>query len=211
VPGTISVDGVPRDDWGVFTDLPAGSHQVCFGAVAGFTPPACQTANLSAGAETLVTGSYVANAGAPGPANLGELRVTSSPAVPSQVLVDGVPRDTWGLSWLKLPPGSYTVSFAHVQGWTEPAPTTVTVTAGAATTVTGSFTQRGTLRVTTSPAEPGTISVDGVARDDWGVWTDLPTGSHQVCFGPVSGLTAPACQTASLSAGALTTVTGNYM
>jgi glucose/arabinose dehydrogenase len=210
VPGAVSVDGVPRDNWGMFTDLPTGNHQVCFAPVAGFTPPACQTATLTAGAETLVTGAYAANAGAPGPTNVGELRVTTSPAVPSQILVDGVPRDTWGLTWLQLAPGSHTVSFTHVQGWTEPAPQTVTVTAGAVTTVAGTFTPRGVLRVVTSPAVPGTISVDGVPRDDWGMWTDLPTGPHQVCFGPVPGKTEPACQGANLPGGALTTVTGTY-
>ncbi|MEA2703729.1 MAG: hypothetical protein QOD63_1674 [Actinomycetota bacterium] len=210
VPAAISVDGVPRDNWGMFTDLPTGSHQVCFGPVAGFTPPACQTVNVAAEAETLVTGAYVANAGAPGATNVGELRVTSSPAVPSQILVDGVPRDTWGLTWLQLPPGSHTVAFTHVQGWTEPAPQTVTVTAGAVTIVTGAFTPRGSLRVTTNPPVAGTISVDGVPRDDWGMWTDLPTGSHQVCFGPVPGFTPPACTTANLSGGVLTTITGTY-
>ena len=39
----------------------------------------------------------------------GLLRVVTSPAVPSQVLVDGVPRHSWSLDWLKLPPGTYQV------------------------------------------------------------------------------------------------------
>ena len=210
VAGTISVDGVPRDNWGLLTDLPTGSHQVCFGPVAGFNPPACQTINLVAGAQTLVTGTYAANPSAPGQSNVGELRVTTSPAVPSQVIVDGEPRDTWGLTWLKLAPGAHTVAFAHVQGFTEPAPMQVTVAAGAVTTVVGTFTQRGILEVKTNPVRPGTVLVDGVPRDNWGLFTDLPTGAHQVCFGPLPGLTTPACTTATLSAGALTTVTGTY-
>ena len=94
----------------------------------------------------------------------GELRVTTNPALPSQILVDGVPRDSFGLNWLDLPPGSYTVSFTHVEGYTEPAPQTVTVNAGATTTVQGNFVQRGSLRVITSPAVPGTITVDGIPR-----------------------------------------------
>jgi hypothetical protein len=143
-------------------------------------------------------------------ATKGQLRVTSSPALPSQILVDGIARDTWGLSWLELAPGTYTVSFAHVEGWTEPAPATVNVTAGAVTTVTGAFTRRGVLQVKTSPAKPGTISVDGIPRDTWGMWTDLPAGTHQVCFGPVAGSTAPPCQSVNLVAGAQTTITGNY-
>jgi hypothetical protein len=210
VAGTISVDGIPRDDWGVWTDLPTGGHQVCFGAVEGYDPPPCQQVTLTAGQQTTVTGNYTANPGAPGPSGVGLLRVTTSPAVPSQILVDGVPRDTWGLNWVKLPPGTYTVRFTHVEGYTEPDPQTVNVTAGDTTTVDGTFTQRGTLRVTTSPAVAGTISVDGIPRDDWGVWTDLPTGSHQVCFGAVQGYTAPPCQNITLTAGQQTTVNGTY-
>jgi hypothetical protein len=118
--------------------------------------------------------------------------------------------DSWGLNWLELPPGSYTVHFSHVEGWTEPADQVAVVTAGATTTVTGAFTQRGSLRVVTSPALAGQVSVDGVPRNDWGMWTDIPAGSHSVCFGPVAGYTPPACQTPTLSAGSLTTVTGGY-
>ena len=62
----------------------------------------------------------------------------------------------------------------------------------------------------TNPAVDGTISVDGVPRNNWGMWTDIPTGNHQVCFGPVQGLTPPACQNANVTAGQLTTITGVY-
>ncbi len=34
------------------------------------------------------------------------------------------------------------------------------------------------------------------------------TGLHRVCFGPVAGYTAPACQDVTLSAGVQTDVTG---
>ena len=62
----------------------------------------------------------------------------------------------------------------------------------------------------TSPAVPSTVLVDGIPRDDWGMWTDLPAGSYQVCFGGVVGITTPPCQTANVSAGSLTTITGNF-
>ncbi|MEA2702440.1 MAG: large repetitive protein [Actinomycetota bacterium] len=211
VPATITVDGIPRDDWGMWTDLPAGTHAVCFGPVQGFNAPACQNGVvLTAGNLTTVTGTYTSNPAAPGPANVGELRVTSSPALPTQVLVNGSPRDTFGLSWLDLAPGSYTVSFTHIEGFTEPAPQTVNVVAGQTTTVQGNFVLRTSLRVITNPAVPATISVDGVPRDDWGMWTDIPAGAHQVCFGPVPGFVAPSCTNTNLVAGVPFQLTGNY-
>jgi hypothetical protein len=72
------------------------------------------------------------------------------------------------------------------------------------------FAERGWLRVVTSPAAAATISVAGVPCDDWGMWTDLPAGSYEVCFGTVDGSTAPGCQMATVSTGSLTTVTGDY-
>jgi IPT/TIG domain len=141
---------------------------------------------------------------------VGSLRVTTSPALPAEISLNGVIADSWGLNWLEVPPGSYTVHFSHVEGYTEPADQVVVVTAGATTTLAGTFTQRGSLRVQTSPAVAGQISVDGVPRNDWGMWTDIPTGSHQVCFGPVAGYTPPACQNPTVTAGALTSVTGVY-
>ncbi|MEA2702534.1 MAG: large repetitive protein, partial [Actinomycetota bacterium] len=210
-PGTITVDGIPRDDWGMWTDLPVGTHSVCFGPVQGFNTPACQNnVVLTAGNLTTVTGTYTANAAAPGPTGVGELRVTSSPALPTQIIVNGTPRDTFGLSWLDLVPGSYTVSFTHVEGYTDPAPQTVMVNAGATTTVQGNFVLRTSLRVITNPAVPGTISVDAIPRDDWGMWTDIPSGAHQVCFGPVPGFNAPACTNINLVPGVGFQLTGNY-
>jgi hypothetical protein len=144
------------------------------------------------------------------PTGVGYLRVATNPALPAQISLNGVIADSWGLNWLKLAPGDYTVHFSHVEGYTEPADQVVSVVAGATTTLTGTFTQRGSLRVITSPAVPGTISVDGSERNDWGVWTDVATGAHQVCFGAVAGFTTPACQDITVNAGVLTTVTGVY-
>ena len=102
------------------------------------------------------------------------------------------------------------MSFTHIEGYTEPAPQTVNVVAGQTTTVQGNFVQRTSLRVVTNPAVPGTISVDGIPRDDWGMWTDIPAGVHQVCFGPVPGRVAPGCTNVNLVAGVPFQLTGNY-
>jgi hypothetical protein len=216
VASQITLDGNPTDDWGMFTDVPTGAHTVCYGKVANYDPPTCQHVTVNAGALTTTTGTFTSHPGALGQSGMGLLHVVSSPAVSSQITIKPGARspyiaDSWGLNWLELAPGSYVVSFSHVPGYTEPVSQTVTVTAGNTTTVTGTFLQRGTLRVTTFPPAAGTISVDGIPRDDWGVWTDVPTGSHMVCFGSAAGFSSkPACQTVSVNPGAETDVTGTY-
>ena len=86
----------------------------------------------------------------------------------------------------------------------------MTVTDGATTEVTGTFIQRGFLKVNTNPAVPATVSVDGAPMDDWGVFTDVPVGTHLVCFGDVTGYTAPACVEAEVAPGDTTTITGDF-
>jgi hypothetical protein len=210
-PAKISVDGVARDDWGIFTDFVTGAHQVCFGPVAGLAAPPCQNVTLTAGTTSTVTGTYTASPGAPGePAGNGALRVTTSPALPSQISVDGTPRATYGLINLQIAPGAHQVCFREVEGYLPVACQNVNVTAGATTQLTGTFVAKGFLHVITSPASPAPIYLDGVARDDWGIFTDIPVGSHQVCFGFAAHRIAPPCQTVTVAAGAVTTATGTY-
>jgi hypothetical protein len=194
----------------VFTDVGAGAHQVCFGAVAGYAPPGCQTVNVTAGATTEVTGAYTASPGTPGQAGVGLLRVTTSPAAPSQITVDGAIADTWGLTWLETSPGFHTVCFAAVEGFSTAPCERVAVTAGKTTTVTGRFVPRGFLQVATSPATAGTIFVNGVPADDWGLYTDLAPDTYTVCFGVVPAKTGPPCQTPTVTAGSTTSVSGTY-
>src|SRR2546425_42852 len=212
VVSTISVNGVPRDDWGMWTALAPGTYTVHYGLVAGYNPPADQTAVVTAGATTTITGNFVTNAAAPGPdpTTFGYLRVTTNPATAAQILVNGVPADDWGLTWVKLAPGTYTVSFGQGYGYTPPAPKTVTVAAGATTTWDAPFVVHGSLQVKTSPALPATIFVNGVPRDDWGMWQSMPPGTYTVGFGPVPGYVTPASQTATVTAGVLTPKTGVY-
>ena len=210
-PAKISVDGVARDDWGIFTDFAVGSHQVCFGPVADLVPPSCQTVNVTAGATTPVTGTYAPSPGASGePAGNGALRVTTSPALPSQITVDGVPRATYGLINLQIAPGSHQLCFRAVEGFASPACQDVVVNPGLTTQAVGTFVARGFLQAVSSPALPVPVYVDGLARDDWGLFTDYPIGAHQVCFGSVARKIRPACQNVTLVAGSTATATGSF-
>jgi RHS repeat-associated protein len=55
---TISIDGIPRDNGAVNITLPAGAHQVCFGSVAGHSPPPCRLVVTVVGTPTSVTGTF---------------------------------------------------------------------------------------------------------------------------------------------------------
>jgi len=210
VKSTIFVDGVAIDDYGAWTYVMPGVHEVSFGPVAGYDPPEPMAVRVRAGYSALVTGEFTPNPDAMAPSGFGCLRVESSPALPSTIYIDGVPRDCWGLSWLKLLPGCYEVSFSDVPRFITPEPMMVEVVEGGVATVTGSFIAEGGLRVVTTPPSSATVYVDGIARDSWGIWLDLPAGEYLVSFGDVPGHTAPEAQTVQVVPGQTTLVVGEY-
>jgi hypothetical protein len=209
---TIYVDDVPNNDWGMWREAAPGTYRVSFGAVQGLDPPAPRDVTVVAGATASTTGVYTPNPSAPGPdpSSFGMLRVTTNPAVASTILVDGHPRDDWGLTWVKIAPGVHTVSFTGVYGMTPPPPTEVTVVAGQTTTYEGRFTVHGSLRVTTSGVAAPTIFVDGIPRNDWGMWQSMEPGVYTVEFEPMPGLVTPAPQTVAVASGTLVVVDGAY-
>ncbi|MGQ0797091.1 MAG: hypothetical protein ACT4OI_04395, partial [Methanobacteriota archaeon] len=146
--------------------------------------------------------------GAPEAAAL--LRVTTNPAVPGKVIVDGVARDEWGLTWMKIAPGPHTVTFSDLSGLAPPAPIDVTATAGQTTVAQGDYTINGYLRVLTEGAGPGTIFVNGQPNNDWGMWREAAPGTYTVSFGPVAGFNPPATRQVTVVAGATATTTGVY-
>jgi nitrous oxidase accessory protein NosD len=217
LPGTISVDGIPRNDFGVWMAVPPGTYEISFGAVRGYSRPNSVVATVEPERLTEVTGRYVYDGSGSGPdlTRLGFLRVVTSvgdfqAGVQSRISVDGVVRDEWGLSWVKLPIGTHTVSFSGVPALETPAPQTVEVRAGEVTYITGFFRFHGSLRVITSPAVPATIFVDGIPRNDWGMWQSMPAGTYTVSFGSVPGYPTPLPQQVTVTEGRLTVVTGSY-
>ena len=208
VPTTITIDGAARNDWGAWVDVEPGTHEVCWGDVDGYAPPACQSVDVVAGETVDAIGTFTVDAST-APTGHGFLRVTTDPPVASMISVDGVERDRWGLTWMKLPTGSTTVCFGDVGGFATPNCERVRVFAGATTSVVGTFEPLGSLRVTTDPAVPATVIVDGIPRNDWGMWTALPAGSHEVCWQTVGG-EAPACTDVFVEAGSTATVVGQW-
>ncbi len=205
VPSRISIDGIPAGEWGAEVGRAPGSAEVCFGAVAGFATPPCQTVALAVGTRTVVDGVFTPSAGAPGLGGpVGQLRVATSPAVPATMLLDGIPISTWSVDWVRMTPGQRMLCFTDVPGYATPPCRAVTIAANATTTSIGTFVRRGTLRVATAPPTNVAISVAGVDRNQWGLYTDASPGAHRVCAAFRAG---PSCVDVAVSAGSETMVT----
>jgi hypothetical protein len=208
----------PANKWGVYSRIaPNRQMRVCFGAVAGWDPPPCQTvpaSELGPGEFKQVTGTFTANAAAAGPVGKGELRITTEPAVPATVTIDGIPRDEWGLTWVELDPGSYDVCLTDIPGRRTPVCSTQEVIAGEVTERAFTVTELGFLRVITDPGQEATIFVNDVPSNDWGVWRPNISSAMKVCFGRSrsSGQeAAPLCQSVpGPDPGQTVTVTGTY-
>ena len=141
----------------------------------------------------------------------GFLRVTTTPAVPSTISVDGGATDAFGLDWVETPPGMYEICFSDVPGFTTPSCSTTGISSHLTSAVDGAFTQRGTLDIRSSPPLPTTITVEGVPVNDWGAIVSIEPGTYQVCFGDVADYDTPVCESAVVTAGAVTPVTGTFV
>ncbi len=215
LPVTVHVDGEWRDEYGLFSYQAAGTYEVCWGDVADHTAPPCQEAVVTAGGTTTVVGTYEpalepATGPAPAPADHGYLRVTSAPAVSTTISVDGVTRGDWGLNWVKVPAGAREVCFSGVPGFATPACRTVEVVPGVTATTEGGFDQLGLLRVDVTPSVAIDVRIDGVPRNQFGLYTFFTPGTYEVCGTTApDGRTAP-CVQAVVSPGDATTVVLEY-
>ena len=160
------------------------------------------------------------------PLAVGLLRVQTVPAVPTRIFINGIPRENWGLNWVKMPAGSYTLSFSNVSGFDNPASVTVTntpggtvtqplttpivITNGVTTEVIVNFIPLGNLHVNTSPAVPSTIFVNGNPMDDWGMWADMESGTYTISFRPIAGFSTPPPLVISVIPSATTHVVGDF-
>jgi hypothetical protein len=197
VDATISVDGVPRDNWGIWQEFTPGPHEVCFGPAADLLAPPCRTVEVVAGQTTDVTVAYTPVAGEPGTPAVGYLAVANDMS-PADILVDAIPRDSRHLDGLALAPGLHEVCFGDATGFGTPACQTIEVVAGELTAVGPELLELGLLHVIIDPRLPSTIALDAVPRDDYGLDLEIEPGFFEVCAGPVAGyrLEPDGCQPA---------------
>lgn len=215
LPATIHVDGEWRDEYGLFAYSAAGTYEVCWGDVPGHSAPACVSAVVEPGATTTVVGTYEVAASpavgpAPVPAEHGFLRATTSPAVVSSIRVNGIVRGDWGLNWVKVPVGSHEVCFTGVPGFLAPDCRVVEVLPGVTTETQGVFGQLGLLRVDVVPSVAIDVLIDGVPRNQFGLFSFMRSGTYEVCgTAATDGRTAP-CVTAVVVPGEETAVVLEY-
>ena len=191
--------------------IPPGSHTVEFMGIPGWTQPATQTITISAGQTTQAQGVYQLTTGS--------LTVAMQPR---DAVVEGA---QWRLTtgrWISqatlccLPPGSHTVEFMGIPGWTQPARQTITVTAGQTTQVQGVYQPTtGSLTVTIQPHDA--LAKGGQWRVGGGSWqasratvSTLAPGNMTVEFKDLTGCIKPGIHNVTISAGQTTQTNGVY-
>lgn len=171
---------------------------------------------------TIIRGLYVKPL-----TGIGRLRVETIPPVPTRIFLDGVVRNSWGLDWVRLSAGYYRLSFSDVPYRETPRYVEVTIWPENVTTIVplsepipiypdkttevkAYFEPLGSLRIQTVPPVPVTIYVDGIPRNEWGLWVDIEPGNYTISFEPYPGYKTPPPIVVSVERGKLTHVIGNY-
>jgi hypothetical protein len=138
------------------------------------------------------------------------LRATTSPAVVSRILVGGVPRGDWGLTWVEVPVGEHEVCFTGVPGFATPPCRIVTVVEGETAVTEGVFERLGLLRVDVEPSIAVDVLVDGIGRNQFGLFMFMRAGTYEVCGTPAAGMLSPPCRNVTVAPGPVTSTTLTY-
>jgi len=170
---------------------------------------------VTAGATSTVVGTYVPSltpvlGPAPVPETHGYLRATTSPAVVSRISVDGVVRGDWGLNWVKVPAGLHEVCFSDVPGFATPPCRLVEVVPGVTSVTQGTFTPLGLLRVDVEPSVAIDVVIDGVPRNQFGLFSFFAPGTYEVCGTPAADGRRASCVQAVVVGGQQTRVVLTY-
>jgi len=173
----------------------------------------------NSGASTSTNFTFITFSGTPG-----TLLVTASP--PTAVTqagnltwnLDGGPWQANGSSNIYVLPGSHTVNFTNLSGWTSPAAQNITITSSALTTVSVTYSTNtsGALQVNLAPTAAVTAGaawqVDGGAFQSSGaIVNSLSNGTHTVAFQPVNGWITPAAQNPAITNGMTNTIAATYV
>jgi len=130
------VDGGPfQTNGNIVAGLSVGSHPLSFNTISGWTPPEAQTIIITNSQTTLGLGSY--------DLQVGSLQITILPAAVvtagAKWQVDGGTFQASGATLTGLLPGTHTVAFNTILGWTTPTSVTIAVDANQVTPLAGTY------------------------------------------------------------------------
>lgn len=190
------------------TGAPTGIYTVTFGTVPGYTTPPSQMINLGVSGTIYFSGYYVSTTGTiQVSCNIGDASFSITGA--GSYSGSGTTLTQTGAL-----PGTYTITYGAVSGYTTPSSQTLTLSAGDTIYFTGTYVKTtGTISVSTNLASaafdiygPSNYSGSGTT---WSIAT-APPGAYTIAFRDVTGYSKPASQSYTLSAGGSINFTGTY-
>ena len=120
-----------------------------------------------------------------------------------------------GVTLGNLPSGSNAVLYKSISGWTAPSNEVIVLTNGAATTITRTYLQNGSLKVN---IEPLAVATSAQWRVDLGAWlysgavvSNLSPYSHTVEFRPIDGWIEPSATNVTVVGASTQTITATYV
>ena len=189
---------------GAVAEVPSGTYTVTFGAVTGYAAPASQTVVVDAEETVERTAEYTEKPG--------HLTVKMNPTnvaavVAAHWFADGGSYANGEKAALR--PGTHTVTFEAVAGYTAPAATNVTIESSKSYTRTVTYVGApGNVTYTLTP-NTGSWKINGETYAS-GAVAEVPAGNYTVSFGALTGYTVPSNQTVTVTAGQTLSGTASY-
>lgn len=202
-------------------NLDPGTYNLRYGDITGYVTPTADTVTITSLHTTTKTVNY-----APAPINKGTLNVdvTGIPggttAPNSTVTGTGYNQSGKPPLSLSLNPGTYTITYGSLTGYTTPTADTAVVVSNQTTNVTGDYAiippSQGTLDISVSGLPTGTTAnvtvTQGtntyIAAAPYAI--DLDPGTYNITYEDLTGYITPSPDTAVITANQTTTKTGTY-
>jgi adhesin/invasin len=193
------------------SNAPAGTYTITYGYAPGYTTPTPETRDLPANGSITFNGNYAM------PGSTGAINVITDLAGATFRLSGAGNYIGGGTLWMQFsaPAGSYTITFAAVDGYPTPPSQTLVLAPGRTITFTGMYNAAsvGAINVSTD-LTTATFTLMGPTVFTGGglFWSQsyAPAGSYTIMYGTVPGYPTPPSQTLVLTPGGSITFTASY-
>ena len=186
--------------------VPSGTYTVTFSAATGYAAPASETVVVDAEETVQRTAEYTEK-----PGNL-TVTIKMNPSndtalAAARWYADG--ESHAGGERVALPPGTHTVTFSAVEGYTTPEALEVTIESSKSISRTVTYVGApGNVTYTLTP-NTGSWKINGETYAS-GAVAEVPAGNYTVSFGTLTGYTVPSNQAVTVTAGQTTQGTASY-